>query len=90
MQNQQFLVYYFLNIEKAELKRDEHRQYIALNKDKIVFGGVLGNQNERLGVMYILKVPEEKEALQFYQNDPYSTIAISCEIHKFDQKIPNS
>ena len=89
MQNKLFLVHYFLMPDKVASKRQEHRHYIRLNRQKIVFGGVVGNQREKFGVMYIVIANEEKEALQFYQNDPYSSIAVSYEIHKFEQKIPN-
>jgi uncharacterized protein YciI len=83
----------FVNpIKNSDLKtlREAHIEYIEKFSSLIIYGGVCGNNDMPYqSICFFLNVESEQEALNFVNQDPYSTTYSSVEIKKFTQKIPN-
>lgn len=85
---------YFASIRfDAQLKnfdqvRLEHLKYVQTNHKQIKYGGVLYQNENKSGIIYIVMAKNLEEATNFVKKDPYFDIATSYEVYKFEQKLP--
>ncbi|MFT4646113.1 MAG: hypothetical protein ACI8ZX_002538 [Planctomycetota bacterium] len=69
-------------------ENQNHLIYIASQRDKIFFGGVLQNEeNIKNGIVYIVKFNSYEEAFTFLSKDPYFNFVENYQINKFSLKI---
>ena len=77
-----------VNSDLQEL-RDSHQSYISKHVNKIVFGGVkLDLENKIAGILIVINVVDIEDARRFIYDDPYYVLTASYDINFFEQKIP--
>lgn len=75
-------------LKNFEIVRFEHLKYVREKSKQIKYGGVLFQEEIKIGVMYIIMAKNLEEASQFLKKDPYFEIATSYEVYDFEQKLP--
>lgn len=86
-----FLIHCTVDKQKKHLREtlvERHLANVAANKSSLVFGGVVGSDDDPFQrIIYFLTADSKQRARAFIENDAYSALYRDIEIEEFHQRI---
>lgn len=78
-----------INMETLSEIRSLHQKYIMRYKNRIIYGGIILNDDGRPRVIHIFMEADDKETAQkIIENDPNFPLYQDVQVEKFIQRIP--
>ena len=86
-----FLIHCTVDEQKKHLREtliEKHLANVAANKSSILFGGVVGSDDDPFQqIIYFLRTDSKERACAFIENDAYAALYRDVEIEEFQQRI---